>query len=150
MRRLAALLALGAFLNIAVVAFADSSPPTTAQEKAFVSGRATAYANDATAWDAERDAFDNGPAANFNLPYFHGIRDLRPYLRNSTQNCLNQTTLAATRTCLTNLQADFARPGPAHSLAKDLHTATRQFGDDALRTFNSHTADMRQRAALFP
>lgn len=89
-----------------------------------------------TAWDNERDAFDTGVGASAyswsGLPYFTSVRDYRPWFRTHAQACIDQTTLAAMRTCVVNFQADLARPGPANSVAKDLHTATRRFGDDAL------------------
>lgn len=115
MKRLYAALATGAFLIYSAVALA--SPATIA-------------------WDNERDAFDTGVGASAyswsGLPYFTSVRDFRPYFRTHAQNCIDQTTLDAMRACVVQFQADLARPGPAHSVAKDLHTATRRFGDDAL------------------
>lgn len=116
MRRLIAIIFLVAALGVGVT-MASASPSSTA-------------------WDNERDAFDTGVGASQyswgGLPYFTGVRSLRPFFQNHIAACLNQTTLASTRTCVYNFGQDLARPGPANSVAKDYHTATRRFGDDAL------------------
>jgi len=110
--------------------------PTRDQEKAWLTERLAQYRADAADWDAKRDALDTDV-----------IRPLRHEFRVRTQAIIDATTLADARSSAQDLRTYLAAPGPANSVAKDLHTATRRFGDEALHTLNHHIADIEARLA---
>ncbi|MGH2966700.1 MAG: hypothetical protein ACRDMH_15150 [Solirubrobacterales bacterium] len=109
--------------------------PTTDQEQAWLAERLVQYRADAADWDAKRDALDTDV-----------IRPLRPLFRDLLLKIVNETTGQAKADAQHALDV-LAAPGPAHSVAKDLHTATRRFGDEALHTLNHHIADIEARLA---
>ncbi len=137
-RRFVAILAFVAVLGGTAFAAADSTPPTPGQEKAWLQGLHAQYRKDTVAWNAERDAFD----ANT-------IRPLRHRFRSLLIPIINETTGQARRDARHALRV-LAAPGPAPSVAKRLHTKTRQFGDNALHLLNRHIGDVRRRLTLYP
>jgi hypothetical protein len=137
-RRLVAILAFVAILGGTAFAVADSLRPTPAQEKAWLRGQLAQYKRDVVAWDARRDAFDR-----------HNIRPLRHKFRALLVPIVNETHGEAKLDARHALRV-LAAPGPAPSVAKQLHTRTRRFGDEALHILNQHIGDVRRRHAEYP
>ncbi len=136
-RRFVVILASVAVLGGTAFAAADSLRPTPGQERAWLRGQQTQYRKDAAAWDRERDAFD----ANTIRPLRHQFRSLLIPIINETRGQARRDALHAFRV--------LAAPGPAPSVAKRLHTETRQFGDDALHLLNRHLGDVGRRLMLY-
>ena len=137
-RRSIAILAFVAILGVSAFAAADSLRPTPRQEKAWLQGQLAQYKADAAAWDTRRDAFDHNT-----------IRPLRDRFRSLLIPIVNETTGKARRDAQHALRV-LAAPGPKFSIAKRLHTRTRQFGDDAFHLLNQHIGEVRRRVTLYP
>jgi hypothetical protein len=137
-RRFLAILAFVAVLGVTAFAVADSIRPTPREEKTWLRGQLAQYKKDAAAWDGERDTFDHNT-----------IRPLRHRFRSLLVPIVNETRGQARRDARHALRV-LAAPGPAGSVAKRVHTRTRQFGDDAFHLLNQHIGDVRRRLELYP
>ncbi len=95
------------------------------------------YQQDVTDWENDREALDN-----------EIFRPLRHEFRVRTQAIIDAPDISTTKTRAEELQnwlahKDTEDEAPSEqSLAKRLHTATRVFGDVALRTLRRHLADV--------
>jgi hypothetical protein len=137
-RRFVAILAFVAVLGGTAFAAPGSLRPTPREEKAWLQGRQAQYRSDAAVWDARRDAFDR-----------NRIRPLRHRFRALLIPIINETNGRARRDARHALRV-LAAPGPAPSIAKNLHTTTRRFGVDALHLFNQHIGDVKRRLREYP
>jgi hypothetical protein len=137
-RRFVAILGFVAVLGGTAFAVADSKRPTVAEQKAWLQGRLAQYKEDAAAWDARRDRFDD-----------RAIRPLRHRFRSLLIPIIEKARGGARRDARHALRV-LARPGPAPSIAKRLHTRTRRFGNEAFHLLNQHVADIRRQYQEYP
>lgn len=105
-----------------------------ADERTWLQEQLAQYQHDVEVWEAHREALDNDV-----------IRPLRPQFREMMREIIESATLEEARIRAQDALDTLAQPGPAHSVAKDLHTATRRFGTEAKHILNQHVNDIEQR-----